>query len=334
MHYKGVDVHMSKSFLDEFDLEVLNKVRNKNGELLKVSDGYSFNVTRNEDQEIVNYFGSSSIRIWYNLETADFPLHWHYAVEIILAIENNYTVRTKTEEYVLDVGDIIIIPAGELHETIAPKDSGARLVMLFDYSSISKLNGFASLNPFLSQIMIIRQDESSAVYNRELSLIKQMARDYADQNSFFELVIYSRLLSFLVTLGRFKLLGNQDMNNMDPDRNKELNKKLSIAFKYIDMHYTEDLSLEDVSSVAGFSKFHFSRLFKQCSGQNFHEYLCYKRIKASELLLMKQELPITDIAFQAGFSSLSTFNRSFKSVNHCSPTEYRALGSKESTLSE
>lgn len=307
------------NIFDFMDLKVLEKIRIENTDFLD----------RNTDsnQELVDYLNGSSIRIWFNKEDMGFPLHWHYAIEITIALQDNYNVKTQTNEYLLEPGDIIIIPAGELHEIDAPK-SGNRLIFLFDFQTISQLNGFAALMPFLSQTIYLKKNETSSVYNRIISLLKQIAREYADQNPFFELIIYARLLSLLVTLGRQRTIGFRDEDNLFDPKQNELSKKLSIAFEYIDSHYMEDVTLEKVASISGFSKFHFSRLFKQCSGQNFHEYLCYKRVQASEVLLLKPELSITEIAFRSGFSSLSTFNRAFKTINQCSPTEYRLLYNK------
>lgn len=312
----------SNNTLPIFEQEMLNKCRS-------LSDSFFHRTVDDGDKELVKFLPGSSIRLWYNRERDDFSPHWHYAVEIIMPIENTYTVIAQREETVLNPYDIMFIPAGELHEVKAP-DSGSRIIALFDYAAISNLKSFASLTPFLSQATVLRYDPNSPVYVREYNLIHQIIEEYTTQNSFFELVIYSRLLSFFVALGRFKMLGDKDYAKADSNRQKELSKKLAIAFEYIDAHYTEDVSLDDVAFVAGFSKFHFSRLFKQCSGQNLHEYLCYKRIKASEILLLKPELSITEIAFQSGFSSLSTFNRIFKSINNCSPTEYRNLCTKGS----
>ena len=57
----------------------------------------------------------------------------------------------------------------------------------------------------------------------------------------------------------------------------------------------------------------------------FYDYLIGRRIKASEILLSQHDLSITDVALQAGFSSISTFNRTFKTKKGCTPGEYRAL---------
>lgn len=103
----------------------------------------------------------------------------------------------------------------------------------------------------------------------------------------------------------------------------------SLPLHYIDTHYTENLDLETVAKSVGFSKYHFSRLFKQYTNFTFGDYLCYRRIKAAEELLANPDLSITEVAIQAGFPSISTFNRLFKQHKNCTPSEYR---SKEHTF--
>lgn len=312
----------NKNAFDIIDAKLLEALRAKNvGLFTRYTDA---------DQEFVDFFMESSTRIWYNKENIGYQLHWHYATEIIIAIENTYTVRTRGNVYVLEPGDLLIIPAGELHAIDEPT-TGSRVIALFDYQVISQLNGFAALMPFISQPVYISKNDTSSTYNRCISLVKQIFREYIEQNPFYELVIYARLLSLFVTIGRQKTVSTNKDDSLFDAKQSELNQKLSIAFEYIDSHYTEDVSLDKVAAVAGFSKFHFSRLFKQCSGQNFHEYLCYKRVQASEVLLLKPEYSITEIAFKSGFSSLSTFNRAFKTINQCSPTDYRMLYNKSTS---
>lgn len=308
-----MDTKHSFNFIDE---KVLTRIRHENS-------GYFYRVTES-NQEHVQYLNDFSLRIWNNKEQIGFPLHWHDATEIIIVLEDTYTVRLRNTEYVCKPGDVMIIPAGELHELLAPQ-SGNRLICLFDTQTLYQLNGFPTLQPFISLPEYIQRNENSYAYNRCINLLRQIVREYADKNPFYEMVIYARLLSLYVTIGRQKIGGSgQDNGYIDPKQN-ELNQKLSIAFEYIDSNYMENVTLEKVADIAGFSKFHFSRLFKQCSGQNFHEYLCFKRVQASEALLLVPDSSITEIAFKSGFASLSSFNRAFRAVNHCSPTEYRNL---------
>lgn len=106
---------------------------------------------------------------------------------------------------------------------------------------------------------------------------------------------------------------------------KNICKKFNEVLDYIDSHYTEELTLDNIADFSGFSKYHFTRLFKQYTDSTFYDYLIYRRIKAAEELLANPELSITEIALQSGFSSISTFNRIFKQKKGCTPSEYRSL---------
>lgn len=314
-------INMKTSILHNFNDETKQKYRRQGCDtenFVRIVDG---------DYEPVKYISGSSIRIWYNMEKINYSMHWHPAIEIIMPLENIYTVEVAQEKFVLNPGEILFIPAGELHHLIAP-ESGSRLIYLFDFSAISKLNSFSYLMPFLSQPIHITEESCPQIYREEATLLEQMCTEYFNDTNLWELVLYSYLLNFFVILGRYRMAKNDSLIYAHADKQKELTNKLNIVFDYLDSHYMEDVTLEKTADIAGFSKFYFSRIFKQCSGQNFYDYLCFKRIKAAELLLLEPNLSITEIALSVGFSSLSTFNRTFKRSKNCTPSEYRNLCSK------
>ncbi|RHC49363.1 AraC family transcriptional regulator [Hungatella hathewayi] len=94
---------------------------------------------------------------------------------------------------------------------------------------------------------------------------------------------------------------------------------------YINEHCTEDLSLETIAGIAGFSKYHFTRLFKDFTHTSFYRYLNKKRISHAEQLLINPEYSVTEVALQSGFSSLSAFIRMFKQLKGCTPTEFKRM---------
>ena len=94
---------------------------------------------------------------------------------------------------------------------------------------------------------------------------------------------------------------------------------------YINDHCTEELTLDTVAARAGFSKYHFTRLFKQFTNVSFYKYLNQKRIENAERLLTNPQMSVTEVSLASGFSSLSSFIRMFKLVKGCTPSEYRAL---------
>jgi AraC-like DNA-binding protein len=151
-----------------------------------------------------------------------------------------------------------------------------------------------------------------------------MRNEYFSKAEYGELTIYSLLLNLFVKLGYNHINTGNLFPNVRLYKQKEYVQKFNTLMDYIDEHYMEDLNLETIAKSIGFSKFHFSRLFKQYTNFTFCDYLCYRRIKVAEELLAEPDLSITEIALQAGFPSISTFNRLFKQRKNCTPSEYRS----------
>lgn len=277
------------------------------------------NVTGDHEQD--NFLPGSTIRVWHNTESRSFSMHWHSAVEIILPIENQYTVVTTDTRYILNPGEVLVIPPGDLHELIAPS-SGSRMIYLFDFSKISQVDGFSSILPFFTSAIHLSEHDTPSVYRNVLHLLLHMRDEYFGSSPLRELAFYSLVMELFVNIGREQLAVEETVS---PAASKKYLDKFTMVFSYIDSHYTEDISLEQLAKLAGYSKFHFTRLFKQYADSTFYDYLCYKRIRVAEDLLSDPRIPITEIALQVGFSSISTFNRTFKKLKNCTPSEYRAL---------
>lgn len=77
--------------------------------------------------------------------------------------------------------------------------------------------------------------------------------------------------------------------------------------------------------LSGFSKFYFSRLFKQFTNVSFYKYVNQKRIEKAAEMLTEPNISITNVALSCGFESLSSFIRMFKIVKGCTPTEFRNM---------
>lgn len=77
--------------------------------------------------------------------------------------------------------------------------------------------------------------------------------------------------------------------------------------------------------LSGFSKFYFSRLFKQFTNVSFYKYVNQKHIEKAAEMLTEPNISITNVALSCGFESLSSFIRMFKIVKGCTPTEFRNM---------
>ncbi len=296
------------------------------------------NYQKNDEKnyDLIDYVPSNTIRVWVNNDTVTYVPHLHQTIEIIYPLENEYYAYTGTDKHVLQPGDIFIIPSGMPHQLQPPAEYGLRLIFMVDLNILAQMHNFNYMTAYLSAPSLINSDTCGPLYDELAPLLLKICRNFFDTDVFREMAVYSDLLIFLSKYVRAKMAeeDNSLIAETSMHRQTSLMARLNIVFNYLDEHFSEDITLEKVADIAGFSKYHFSRLFKQCSGYNFYDYLCYRRIKNAETMLLNPETSITEIALYSGFSSLSTFNRTFKKLKNCTPTEYRALYNNDDRLSE
>lgn len=98
---------------------------------------------------------------------------------------------------------------------------------------------------------------------------------------------------------------------------------------YIEYHLGRSLSIEELSNAAGFSKYHFSRIFQGMLHEPLAHYVNRIRMeKALFLLAHRTDKNMTDIAYELGLSDSAVFSRAFKNYYGASPREYRKEYSK------
>ena len=99
---------------------------------------------------------------------------------------------------------------------------------------------------------------------------------------------------------------------------------VSVARRYMEEHFAEDLHVDDVAREAAISTSQLIRLFKRQLGTTPHSYLLRYRITQAKELLAETTLPVSTIAGQVGFASESNFSYRFGEMCGQSPSAYRA----------
>jgi AraC family transcriptional regulator len=105
---------------------------------------------------------------------------------------------------------------------------------------------------------------------------------------------------------------------------KEYLSRINRVQDYVDNNISSKFTLEELSSVANFSKYHFHRIFNGIMGETLNNYILRIRLeKAATVLICNPNVPITDICFNCGFSSSSVFARAFKDKFKLSASVWR-----------
>ena len=126
-------------------------------------------------------------------------------------------------------------------------------------------------------------------------------------------------LKFSACLYEFMSLLAEETNQPE----KTENAYLTTATRYIKAHYTEDITVDNVSSYIGISRKYLFAIFKNARNVSPKDYIINYRIVKAKVFLKDLSLPIGNVAYSVGYKDPLTFSKMFKLKTGVSPTEYR-----------
>lgn len=296
-------------------------------------------------KESVQHKKNTSLRMYINKEHTNYPPHWHTDIEIICPKEGTYKVICANQTYNLEEGDILLICPAVIHE-IFSTSLGERVYIQADFSRLTLLKELEKAFRLMSPALHIQAKNCpSDIYQKFWSWIDEIKEIYfgsappvemcegttghslmsfTELEPFGELEIYSILMQFTALAGK-NLSLFQGCDHHSDDTGFKNSLSLSSVCAYLSEHFTEDITLESIADYAGFSKYHFARIFRDYAGTTFYQFLQQKRIGYAQMLLSNPEVSITDIAYQSGFASSPAFTRAFRKSTGYTPSEFRML---------
>ena len=102
------------------------------------------------------------------------------------------------------------------------------------------------------------------------------------------------------------------------------NRRMSRVMVFVSEHIAGNFTVADLADIACMSPAHFARSFKRTTGQCPHAFVSRIRLALAKRMLADHQLPISDVALSAGFSSQSNFARAFRGATGMTPRDYRA----------
>lgn len=96
------------------------------------------------------------------------------------------------------------------------------------------------------------------------------------------------------------------------------------ALSFIEQHYGEDISIEDISSFCGLNRSYFSKVFRDTMGESPQSFLLHYRMARAAQLLTETRLTISAISAMVSYPNQLHFSRAFKNVYSVSPRDYRS----------
>jgi AraC-like DNA-binding protein len=113
----------------------------------------------------------------------------------------------------------------------------------------------------------------------------------------------------------------EDRSGQEVD--EETQEIMKTVIRYLDVHYPEKITLEEIAGMTGYNRTYISTLFHQTLGIRFYDYLMRLRLQKAIKELVTTDKPLTEIALYNGFSDLKSFNTRFREMLKILPSEYR-----------
>lgn len=250
----------------------------------------------------------------------NYRYHWHMDVyELNILLHGSQEYCRGTEPTLLSEDDVLLTAPGVGHASMGLQANTAALVLQFSATAIRPLlkkNGVYQFPDCLST----EETRADGRYRRVRFYASQIFAAMQQGGPYAQLAVRSSLEMLLITLCAEFSPRLLSIMPEDEQRRASIRRVLT----YVEDHYAEKLTLEQLDDYAQYNRTYISTLFKQVVGINFHEYLTRVRFQhaLNDLALTRDSL--TDIAMRNGFADLKTFNARFRSTLHRTPAEYRA----------
>ena len=237
--------------------------------------------------------------------------HWHRSVEIFLVLEGALSFFINHSSLPLAAADFVIVNSNEIHSIEAPEPNTTIVVQI-------------PVNCFRGYL----KDEDFAVFSKQseednlklVQLIVQMYRAYQKKEFAYELKVQSLFLELLYLLVTEFMETERDKKTI---RQKQHLDKLSHITSYIKKHYSQDITLESVADIFGFSPTYLSRMFKRYADVSYKTYLLDLRTEYGLREMMGTDHSLNDVALNNGFPNSRAFAKAFLKRYGCLPSDYR-----------
>lgn len=261
------------------------------------------------------------------------PWHWHSSCEIVTVEQGTIELRTQDQILILQKGDAAFVNKGVLHTYQAVSEEAAvQYANLFHadflsgtYNSIFDEKYFQPiLRCTALQAWRVRPD--SKMHLAMISAVLEAQTLVSDEPDGYEFDIRTQLCEFWKGLYQ----ETDDLRTNAPVRNLADSERIKQMMDYVQEHYNEPLTVDDIAAAAGISARECSRCFHRCIGVSPIEHLTYFRVRAATAMLAETSKSILEISEDCGFSSSSYFSKVFRETTGLTPKAYQ----KKSKLSE
>lgn len=254
-----------------------------------------------------------------------YPLHSHDEYELNY-VENAAGVKRIVGDSVEVIGnyDLTLISGEDLEHVWEQNECDSKNIreITIQFSSDLFFGNFIHKNQFDSIRRMLEKAKKGISYPMEaiLKIFPMLNTLSTEKEGFYSVIKFLSILYELSLIENIQTLSSSSFAKIDDSTDSRRVRKI---YEYINTHFTQQITLEDLANLVGMTPVALSRFFKLRSGRTISDYIIDIRLGNATRLLVNTTNSISEICYDCGFNNLSNFNRIFKRKKDCSPTEFR-----------
>lgn len=284
-----------------------------------------------EDQKEIKEHGSYSFPVNISLEKIEsyeqgsFLWHWHPEIELTWIISGEIEYHVNEQTYFLKEGEGLFGNSSTLHSGFMKDGQECSYLsitfhprFLYGYENSilqTKYVDFITTNELWASLQLDKNTSWHKEILQDMQTIYELSNvlpnDFELQVHLLLTKIWQRLYLYFTSLPENETKSVQHL------------QRLREIISYIQGHYDQDISLDDVASSVNICKSECCRFFKKHMNMTIFDYILLLRIQNS-IPLLKRFDSVTEVASMVGFSSPSYYTQIFKRYMKCTPREYKA----------
>lgn len=248
--------------------------------------------------------------------------HWHEEAELTLITSGKCIYKIDLVEYEVEEGDILFVPPLFLHSiTLGNSKKVSSETYVFHLKFLGGNSTDICSTRYLAPIMnqefsmpcVIKPNHPAYVSLRKI--FNQINTTYDESIIGYELALKSLFLQTIFLLLQYS-------KKVAVPETEKVSDKIKNVLDYIELHYSETITVSQLAKLCYFSDYHFMRFFKKHMNMTCVEYINNLRLEKAVELFEKGNSSIMEVSLSVGFHNLSYFHRAFKKKYRMTPLSF------------